>query len=58
MENTKRNIKPFNGDMYSFCTFRIRALLIENGLLDVIDKEKEQTDQWEKKDSSAKGIII
>lgn len=38
----KKNIKPFNGEKYSVWKFRIRALLTELDVIEVIDKNEPE----------------
>jgi len=56
----KRNIKPFDGEKYSIWKFRIRSLLLEQGLLSVVDSDapQEDSERFLRKDSKAKAIII
>ncbi|CAH2090566.1 unnamed protein product [Euphydryas editha] len=62
MENlkSKRNIALFNGEKYSVWKFRVRALLNEMDILNVIDEEPPNTpcQDWEKNNRIAKGIIV
>jgi len=59
MDKGKRNIKPFNGEKYSIWKFRVRALLEENDLLNVIEKEQtEVSEEVKRAERNAKGIII
>jgi len=58
MDKGKRNIKPFNGEKYSIWKFRVRALLEENDLLNVIEKEQtEVSEEVKRAERNAKGII-
>lgn len=60
MENKKRNIQPFNGERYSVWKFRVRSLLSEMQVLDVIDKEEPgcPDEEWQKKNLTARNVII
>lgn len=62
MENkvNKRNIQPFDGVRYSVWKFRIRALLSELEVKEVIDQDTpvEVTEEWNKKENIAKSTII
>jgi len=39
LDQSKRNIKPFDGEKYSVWKFRIRTVLAEQDILKVIDSE-------------------
>lgn len=56
----KRNIQPFNGERYSVWKFRVRVLLTELSVLNVIDEElpNEPTEQWIRNNIVAKSTII
>lgn len=61
MENrqNKRTIKPFTGERYSVWKFRVRTLLAEIGVLNVIEDEGDERDEeWKQSDLTAEGIII
>lgn len=48
----KRNIKPFNGEKYAIWKFRVKALLGELEVVNVVDGEipAEPTAAWLKKE--------
>ncbi|CAH2100314.1 unnamed protein product [Euphydryas editha] len=65
MENSKskRNIELFNGEKYSVWKFRIRALLNEMDILNVIDEEhtliyNTPCQDWEKNNRIAKLVSL
>lgn len=56
---SKRNIKPFDGEKYSVWKFRVRALLSEINVLQVIDDDPIiRSQDWEKNNRIAKSIIV
>lgn len=58
-QKSKRNIKAFDGEKYSIWKFRVRALLNEMEVLNVIDEDpKTSCSQWQKNNRTAKGIIV
>lgn len=56
----KRNIQQFNGERYSVWKYRIKSLLSELQVLDVIENEKptEPDENWIKRNTVAKNTII
>ncbi|CAD7085369.1 unnamed protein product [Hermetia illucens] len=54
--SAKRNIKPFDGEKYSVWKFRIRALLTELNVVQVVDSEvpDEITEEWKIAERTAK----
>ena len=57
---SKRNIQPFNGEKYSVWKFRIKSLLAELQVLDVIDEAvpENPSAQWIKRNQTAKNTIV
>ncbi|CAD7091660.1 unnamed protein product [Hermetia illucens] len=58
--SAKRNIKPFDGEKYSVWKFRIRALLTELNVVQVVDSEvpDEITKEWKIAERTAKSVIV
>ncbi|CAD7093898.1 unnamed protein product [Hermetia illucens] len=58
--SAKRNIKPFDGEKYSVWKFRIRALLTELNVVQVVDSEvpDEITEEWKIAERTAKSVIV
>lgn len=57
----KRNIKLFDGEKYNIWKFRVRALIVEEDALQVLDNEKPNKvseEKWQKRERIAKGSII
>ena len=56
----KRAIRQFNGGPYSIWKFRIKAIIAEEGALQVLNEEPpvELTDNWKKMEMFAKVCII
>ena len=57
---TKRNIKVFNGERYSVWKLRLRILLNEVDVIDIIDKDlpSEKDEKFKKADWIAKCVIV
>ncbi|CAD7085649.1 unnamed protein product [Hermetia illucens] len=58
--SAKRNIKPFDGEKYSVWKFRIRVLLTELNVVQVVDSEvpDEITEEWKIAERTAKSVIV
>ncbi|CAD7081866.1 unnamed protein product [Hermetia illucens] len=58
--SAKRNIKPFDGEKYSVWKFRIRALLTELNVVQVVVSEvpDEITEEWKIAERTAKSVIV
>lgn len=58
--NSKRNIKPFDGEKYSVWKLRLRNLFNELNVLDVIDgiTLNKLNAEWQNKERLAKNTII